>query len=99
MKVTKIGKQLTQTLLVIVNALHRSLGRGTKCNAQVYKKGWIDYKLYIEIADYDVGKSAILISVSVLNSHRAVMITSGLMHLKRRCGTNLCHNCCFKQEN
>lgn len=88
MKVTKIGKQLTQTLLVIVNALNRSHGCGTKCNAQVYKMGWIDYKLYIEIADCGVGNSALLISVSVHNSQTAaplaMMIASRTTHAAER---------------
>lgn len=71
-KMTRIGRQLTQTLPVMLNELPKGCDRGTKCNAQGYKNSWNGYKLHIDTADCGVAISALLTSASVHDSQTAV---------------------------
>ena len=74
-KVTRIDRQLTQTLRGIVNELPKGCDRGTKCNAQGYKNSWNGYKLHIDTADCGVAVSALLTSASVHDSQTAVPLS------------------------
>lgn len=61
-KLTRIARQLTQSLTAILSALPKACDRGTKCDAQGYKNSWNGYKLHIDTADCGVPVSAILTS-------------------------------------
>lgn len=71
-KLTRIGRQLTQTLPVMLDELPKACDRGSKCNAQGYKNSWNGYKLHLDTADCGVPISALLTSASVHDSQVAV---------------------------
>jgi hypothetical protein len=71
-KVTRIGRQLTQTLPAMLDELPKACDRGSKCNAQGYKNSWNGYKLHLDTADCGVPVSALLTSASVHDSQTAV---------------------------
>lgn len=74
-KTTRIGRQLTQTLPVMLDELPTACDRGSKCNAQGYKNSWNGYKLHLDTADCGVPISALLTSASVHDSQTAVPLS------------------------
>jgi hypothetical protein len=72
---TRIGRQRTQTLACMLDELPKACDRGTKCNAQGYKRSWNGYKLHIDTADCGVPVSAVLTSASMHDSQAAIPLS------------------------
>ena len=72
---TRIARQRTQTLACMIEELPKACDRGTKCNAQGYKRSWNGYKLHIDTADCGVPVSAVLTSASMHDSQAAIPLS------------------------
>lgn len=74
-KAARIGRQLAQTLPVMLDELPKACDRGSKCTAQGYRNSWNGYRLHLDTADCGVPISALLTSASVHDSQTAVPLS------------------------
>ena len=71
-KVSKLEKQLGQTLEEMLAEISTECDHGTKSNAQGYKNSWNGYKLHLDTADCGIPVSVVITSASVHDSQVAI---------------------------